>query len=252
MPGSGLGILSTCSAHLRRPGPLGGTSTPTCERASRAATCSSSRRRTPNPPCIAAPGWTTSAYARGSRDGKHHGRGEADRPVHLEGVHGAGGEDAAAAHKLEQILAAEDLIPGSHDYKEAVELFESFPKDELFQASTDELRRLVVGLLQLEKHGGIRVLVRSDLYGRSVSVVVALPRDRFNAALRKRLQQYFLQEFNGTTVDYHLSLGETESARHLLHGARAPGTQIPDVPYEQLEAEVERLRGGGTTTCTTP
>ena len=42
--------------------------------------------------------------------------------------------------KLEQILAAEDLIPGSHDYKESVELFESFPKDELFQASTEELR----------------------------------------------------------------------------------------------------------------
>ena len=69
-------------------------------------------------------------------------------------------------HKLEQILAAEDLIPGSHDYKEAVELFESFPKDELFQASAEELRQLVVGLLQLEKHGGIRVLVRRDLYGR--------------------------------------------------------------------------------------
>jgi glutamate dehydrogenase len=144
-------------------------------------------------------------------------------------------------HKLEQILAAEDLIPGSHDYKEVVELFESFPKDELFQASTEELRLLVVGLLQLEKHGGIRVLVRRDLYGRSVSVVVALPRDRFNAALRKRLQQYFLEQFRGSTVDYHLSLGETESARIFFTVHVDPGTQIPDVPYEQLEREVERL-----------
>ena len=61
-------------------------------------------------------------------------------------------------HKLEQLIAAEDLIPGSHDYKAVVTLFESFPKDELFQASAEELRRLVAGLLQLEKHGGIRVL----------------------------------------------------------------------------------------------
>jgi glutamate dehydrogenase len=144
-------------------------------------------------------------------------------------------------HKLEQILAAEDLIPGSHDYKEAVELFESFPKDELFQASAGELRKLVVGLLQLEKHGGIKVLMRRDLYGRSVSVVVALPRDRFNAALRKRLQQYFLKQFHGTTVDYHLSLGETESARIFFTVHVEPGTQIPEVPYEELEAEVERL-----------
>ena len=43
--------------------------------------------------------------------------------------------------------------------------------------------------------------------------MVALPRDRFNAALRKRLQQFFLEQFHGVTVDYHLSLGETESAR---------------------------------------
>ncbi|MGH2628943.1 MAG: NAD-glutamate dehydrogenase domain-containing protein, partial [Actinomycetota bacterium] len=110
-----------------------------------------------------------------------------------------------------------------------------------FQASSEELRRLVVGLLQLEKHGGIRVLVRRDLYGRSVSVVVALPRDRFNAALRKRLQRFFLEEFQGSTVDYHLSLGETQWARIFFTVHVDPGTQIPEVPYEQLEREVERL-----------
>jgi len=143
--------------------------------------------------------------------------------------------------KLGQIIAAEDLIPGSHDYKQVVELFESFPKDELFQASVSELRRLVVGLLQLEKHGGIKVLVRRDLYGRSVSIVVALPRDRFNAALRKRLQRYFLEQFHGSTVDYHLSLGETESARIFFTVHVDPQAHIPDVPYEELEAEVERL-----------
>ena len=143
--------------------------------------------------------------------------------------------------KLEQLIAAEDLIPGSHDYKAVISLFESFPKDELFQAAPDEIRRLVVGLLQLEKHGGIRVLIRRDLYGRNVSVVVALPRDRFNAELRKRLQALFLERFDGTTIDYHLSLGETESARIFFTIHVAPGKPIPDMRYEELEAEVERL-----------
>jgi glutamate dehydrogenase len=144
-------------------------------------------------------------------------------------------------HKLEQIIVSEDLVPASHDYKEVVELFESFPRDELFQASTEELRQLVVGLLQLEKHGGIRVLVRKDLYGRQVSVVVALPRDRFSASLRKRLQDMFLQRFGGTSVDYHLSLGETESARIFFTVHVEAGHQIPEIPYEELEEEVERL-----------
>ena len=29
-------------------------------------------------------------------------------------------------------MEEEDLFPGSHDYKAAVAIFESFPKDELF------------------------------------------------------------------------------------------------------------------------
>jgi glutamate dehydrogenase len=144
-------------------------------------------------------------------------------------------------HKLDQIIAAEDLIPGSHDYKQVIELFESFPRDELFLASTEELRRLVVGLLQLEKHGGIRVLVRKDLYGRQVSIVVALPREKFSASLRKRLQHMFLERFHGSTVDYHLSLGETESAKIFFTVHVESGVQIPEVPYEDLEEEVERL-----------
>ena len=144
-------------------------------------------------------------------------------------------------HKLEQVLTAEDLIPGSHDYKAATTLFESFPKDELFQASTGELRRLISGLLQLERHGGIRVLVRRDLYGRSISIVVALPRDRFNADLRKSLQRLFKDRFHGSTVDYHLSLGETENAKIFFTVHVDPGVQIPEVPYEELEEEVERL-----------
>ena len=52
--------------------------------------------------------------------------------------------------KLRQILRHEDLIEGSHDYKAAVSLFDSFPKDELFSARTDDLRRAVVELLSLE------------------------------------------------------------------------------------------------------
>ena len=42
-------------------------------------------------------------------------------------------------------------------------------------------------------------------------------------------------------VDYHLSLGETESAKIFFTVHVEPGVQIPEIPYEELEAEVERL-----------
>ena len=90
--------------------------------------------------------------------------------------------------KLEHIMEAEDLFPGSHDHKAVVSIFESFPKDELFAASAEDLRATMMALLGLEKQRQIRLFVRPDLQGRSVFATVALPRDNVSTELRMRLQ----------------------------------------------------------------
>ena len=140
-------------------------------------------------------------------------------------------------HKLQLIVEAEDLIEGTHDHKATVEIFESFPKEELLSAPFEELRRSVIGLLQLRESQNVRLFLRRDLHNRSVAIVVALPRDRFNASLRKRLQQVFLDRFNGTSVDYHLDLGETDPARIYFTVWVAEG-DIPEVSFGDLEKEV--------------
>ncbi len=142
--------------------------------------------------------------------------------------------------KLKRILEAEDLFEGSHDYKTVVSIFESFPKDELFAASADALRHSIVALLQLQETGRVRLLVRRDLFGRSVSLIVALPRERFSAELRHRLQDLFMERFHGSTVDYHLSLGESRLA--MIHFAvHVAEGEIPDVGFDELEREVVAL-----------
>ena len=142
--------------------------------------------------------------------------------------------------KLEQILDAEDLYEGSHDYKAVVTIFESFPKDELFAAPTDELREQVMGLLQVNDTKDVRLFARRDLYGRSVSLLVAMPRDAFDAEVRLRLQDLFLERFDGTTIDHHVALTESGIAQlhftvHVGHG------QIRDVPLDQLERQVVEI-----------
>ncbi|HXF72813.1 MAG TPA: NAD-glutamate dehydrogenase [Actinomycetota bacterium] len=142
--------------------------------------------------------------------------------------------------KLRRILEAEDLYEGSHDYKAVVAIFESFPKDELFAASPEELRRQVMGLLHLQEQREVRLFVRRDLYGRSVSLLVGMPRDRFNSELRKRLQDLFVERFHGDGVDYHLSLGEGQLAA-LHFDVRVGEGRIPEVSFEELEREVVEL-----------
>jgi glutamate dehydrogenase len=145
-----------------------------------------------------------------------------------------------ARRKLQQVLAAEDLVPGSHDYKVAVALVENFPLDELLSASTDTLRTTVVQLLELQEQRKVRLFAHRDIFDRSVSLLVALPRDRFNAELRHRLQDLFMERFNGTSVDYHLALGETDPAQIHFRIHVADG-RIPDVSFAELENEVVAL-----------
>src|SRR5690606_41944605 len=67
--------------------------------------------------------------------------------------------------KLADVTAAEDLIAGSHDYKAVVSLIESFPKDELFGLPTEDLRRVVMGLLSLQDRARVRLFVRERKSG---------------------------------------------------------------------------------------
>jgi glutamate dehydrogenase len=142
--------------------------------------------------------------------------------------------------KLRRVLEAEDLFPGTHDYKAVVSIFESFPKDELFAASTDELREQVMGLLALQEQQQVRVFVRRDLYGRSVSILVALPRDRYNTEVGHRLEQLFVERFRGSSIDEHLEFAESGLAQlhYTVHVAKG---EIPEVGIAALEREVVEI-----------
>ena len=140
--------------------------------------------------------------------------------------------------KLRQILRHEDLIEGSHDYKAAVSLFDSFPKDELFAASTDDLRRAVVELLSLEGDR-VRLLGRRATDGRSVSLIAALPAARYDAELLDAFSALLRKRFDTDAVDAQTVLGEGERVRvHVT--VHAPGG-VPDVSLRELEQELVSL-----------
>lgn len=142
--------------------------------------------------------------------------------------------------KLGQILDAQDVIEGSHDYKAIVNLFETFPKDELFAMEVIALSETIGELLETEKAQSVRLIVRRDTLNRSVNLLVTLPRDRFNAALRKQIQEMFLDVFGGDTIDYRLALGESGDARIHFTVWTDEGPRL-DIDIRALEQEVVTL-----------
>ncbi len=139
--------------------------------------------------------------------------------------------------KLAHIIAEEDLIEGSHDYKATVQLFNSFPMDELFTTPDGDIRATVLGLLEAEERSDVRLFVRPDHLARSVSIMVSMPRDVFSAELRRSIQELFMARYKGSSIDYRLALSEGNHAR-LHFTVWIEGRALPSVPLDTLEQEV--------------
>src|SRR5262249_58463916 len=90
----------------------------------------------------------------------------------------------------------------------------------------------------------LRLYVRRDDYGRYLSALVYLPRDRFNTQVRLKMQDILLRELGGASIDY--TLRSTESALARLHFVvrMPPRTELPgaidDGYIEQLLTEATR------------
>ncbi|MDF2529984.1 MAG: gdhB [Gammaproteobacteria bacterium] len=101
-------------------------------------------------------------------------------------------------HKVSKILQHSGLPAKGHEWKALVSILESFPRDELFQISEDDLYRTVIGILQIHERQRIRLFVRRDTFCRYFSCMVYVPRDLFNTELRVKMQNILMREFDGT------------------------------------------------------
>jgi glutamate dehydrogenase len=142
--------------------------------------------------------------------------------------------------KLDELASAEDLIEGSHDHKAIVSLFDSFPKDDLFGLPFDDLRPLLMGLLTRGERAKVRFFVRRDLLDRTARLLLAMPADRYSSTLVKRLEELFLERFNGESVDFNLSL-EADEMAHLHFKVWVDEGQVPDVAFDELQSQVREI-----------
>jgi glutamate dehydrogenase len=141
--------------------------------------------------------------------------------------------------KLLELIVAERVQPGTHDYKALVAAFNSFPKEELFRAGLDELRSELKAVLDVKSEATVRLTLESDAVRGNVIALVIMPRENFSADVRIRIQEALAARLGGRIVYYYLALGEGYTARlHFCFAAPAPASA--EVAQE-LEAEIAGL-----------
>ena len=132
--------------------------------------------------------------------------------------------------RFEYVMRESGLKPTGHSGKALRHLLETLPRDELFQSTSDELFRLGTGILGLQERVRSRLFLRKDRYGRFYSVLVYIPRDRFNTDVRRRIEQLLREVMHADHVDANVVLGESPLAQlHLIVRPRADAHVDVDV-----------------------
>jgi glutamate dehydrogenase len=140
-------------------------------------------------------------------------------------------------HKVAQVVEHFALAPDSHDGKALQHILESFPRDELFQASVAELNRIVTGVFGLQERPRVRVLLRRDAFHRFYSCLVYVPREKYNTQVRQRIEKVIREAFDAFGMESQVQVAESSLARlHIV--ARTHPTGETRVDIEALEKRV--------------
>ncbi len=139
--------------------------------------------------------------------------------------------------KLQKTSERAHFASGSHDGKALLNILETFPRDELFQVSDDQLLETALGILHLQERQRVALFVRRDDFERFISCLVYVPRDRFSTALRLQIQAILERAFGGTQLSYYIQLGDSALARLHINIRTTPGA-IPQYDAAKIEAEL--------------
>ena len=141
--------------------------------------------------------------------------------------------------KAETVIQKSGFDPNDHSGKALINVLESYPRDELFQVPIPVLRRHAEAILGLVERPRVRALYRVDQFDRFVSVIVFVPRDRYDSAVREKIGAWLKTAFEGRLSAYYPAFPEGGLARvHFIIGRS--GGKTPKIEAAKIE---EAIRG---------
>ncbi len=140
--------------------------------------------------------------------------------------------------KLRRITESSSFSKGSHDYKAMQHFLETYPRDELIQATEAELLATCKAVLKLEERDAVKLIVREDSFGRFFSCVVYVSKERYNTVLREKTQAVFAKHFESDEeVEFTTYFSESNLARTHYIVQLKPNNK-PDISVKAIENDL--------------
>ena len=137
--------------------------------------------------------------------------------------------------KVNEVIQRFQFPPDSHSAQTLQAVLESYPRDELFQIDVDDLFPIAEGIVHLQERRRTRLFLRPDTYGRFVSALVFLPRDRYSTGVRQRIERELGQSFHTNTIEFATQLSESALARVFFRIWLPSGHRLPRLDVPALE-----------------
>ncbi|HEY9164424.1 MAG TPA: NAD-glutamate dehydrogenase, partial [Magnetovibrio sp.] len=142
--------------------------------------------------------------------------------------------------KIQNTFDAAALPLSSHDGKALLNILETFPRDELFQISQEQLLETSLGILRLQDRQRVALFVRKDDFERFYSCLIYVPRDRYTTDLRRKFQAVLEDGLGGTVTAHYAQLGEQALARlHVV--VKTPSGKLRPYDHRVLEERLADL-----------
>ncbi len=123
--------------------------------------------------------------------------------------------------KVQAVMNEVGFPPESHSGKDLLGIMETYPRDELFQIEVPALVTTSLAIQRLQERRRTRLFLRPDIYGRFMSALVYLPRDRYNTGVRQRIEKELQDTFHSESLDFEARMTESALAR-LFYRIRLP------------------------------
>ncbi len=139
--------------------------------------------------------------------------------------------------KVSDVLKMAEFDTSGHSGKSLHATLEFFPRDELFQISTQDLFSIAMGIVALEERPDIRAFFRRDKFERFISCFVFMPRDKFNTFVRTEAGKVLEKHLKGHISAFYSQLTDSPLARVNYIIQTTPGN-IPDVDMDTVNEEL--------------
>ncbi len=142
--------------------------------------------------------------------------------------------------KVDKVVRGSGYPPEGFSGRALLNVLETFPRDELFQISVEQLARISEEILKIDLTPRPRVFIRNDEFERFVSVFVYVPREHWNTGVRVAIAAMLERAFGGRFESFTPFYPESATVRiHFVIWRK--DTDLRHVPEEGLEKEVERI-----------